>query len=151
MHAGPGSQKTNPSTGRQSIYGPCCPPSIGSDRGKCKLGFLLYGYNNTHHLRCVDQATGRRLPSVGGLPLGSFGHQHRSFLKEPCLVLGDVFPDVFNPNMIVYDFNTSQMNFIRNEHVKLDETCLDTQGNFKAHLSNIMYVLGRLTSKLHET
>ena len=40
------------------------------------------------------------------------------------------------------------MNFMYKEHVKLNETCLDTQGHFKAHLSNIMDVLGRLTSKL---
>ena len=42
------------------------------------------------------------------------------------------------------------MNFTQNKHVKLNETCLDTQGHFKAHLSNVMNVLGYLTSKLHE-
>ena len=41
------------------------------------------------------------------------------------------------------------MNFIQNEHIKLDKTCLDTQGHFKANLSNFMDVLGLLTSKLH--
>ena len=35
------------------------------------------------------------------------------------------------------------MNFIRNKHVKLDETCIDTQGRLKANLPNIMEVLGR--------
>ena len=74
-----------------------------------------------------------------------------SFLKDPLVVLGDNFPDDSNPNIIFYKFNTSHMNFIQNEHVKLDETCLDTQGLFKENLSNIMDVLGRLTSKLHET
>ena len=43
------------------------------------------------------------------------------------------------------------MNLIQNEHVKLDEICIDTQGRFKANLLNIMEVIGRLTSKLHET
>ena len=43
------------------------------------------------------------------------------------------------------------MNFTQNEHVKLNETCLDTQGHFEEHLSNIMNVLGNLTSKLYET
>ena len=43
------------------------------------------------------------------------------------------------------------MNFTQNEHVKLNETCLDTKGHFKATFSNFMDVLGRLTSKLHET
>ena len=32
------------------------------------------------------------------------------------------------------------MNFIKNEHVKLDETCLNTQGHFKATNSNVMDV-----------
>ena len=42
------------------------------------------------------------------------------------------------------------MNFIQIEHVKLDETCQDTQGRVKANLSNVMDVVGRLTSKLDE-
>ena len=53
--------------------------------------------------------------------------------------------------MIFYDFRTYHMNFIQKKHRKLDETCLGTQGHFKAHVSNVMEVLGRLTSKLHET
>ena len=67
---------------------------------------------------------------------------------EPWLVLGDVCRYFSNPNMIVYEFRTSHMDFIQNKHVKHDETCIDTQGHFKAHLSNVMDVLGRLTSKL---
>ena len=43
------------------------------------------------------------------------------------------------------------MNILKNEHVKLDETCLHTQGHFKATLSNVMDVLECLTPKLHET
>ena len=54
------------------------------------------------------------------------------------MVLGDVFLDVSNPNINVYDINTCNMNFIQNEHVKLDETFLDTQGLFKAYLLNFM-------------
>lgn len=42
------------------------------------------------------------------------------------------------------------MNLIQTEHVKLDETCQDPQGHFKENLSNVMDVLGCLTSKLHE-
>ena len=49
-----------------------------------------------------------------------------SFLKDPLMVLGDICPDVSNPNMLVYDFSTCHMNFIQNELVKLDETCIDT-------------------------
>ena len=67
------------------------------------------------------------------------------------MVLGDVFQDVSNPNILVYDFSTSHMNFIQNEHVKLNETGIDTQGRFKRKLSNVIDVLGRLTSKLQET
>ena len=40
------------------------------------------------------------------------------------MVLGDVFPDVSNPNMLIYNFRTSHMNFIQNERVKLNKTCL---------------------------
>ena len=98
-----------------------------------------------------NQATGRRLPSKGGTALGSFGHQHRSFLKDPWIVLGDVFPEVSNSKMLVYEFRTYHMNFIQNEHVKLNKTCIDTQGRFKANLLNVMDVLGRLTFKFHET
>ncbi len=43
------------------------------------------------------------------------------------------------------------MNFIQNKQAKLDETWLDTQFHFKAHISKIMDVLGHLTPKLHET
>ena len=43
------------------------------------------------------------------------------------------------------------MNFVKNEHVKLDETCLDRHGHSEATLSNIMDVLESLTSKLEET
>ena len=64
------------------------------------------------------------------------------------MVLGDVFPDVSNPKMIIYEFRTCHVNFTQNEHIILDETCLYIQGHFKTNLSN---VLGRLTFKLHET
>ena len=67
------------------------------------------------------------------------------------MVLGDNFPDVSNPNTIIYKFNTSQMNFIQNEHVKLDETFLDVQGRLKAYLSNALDIFGYLTSKHHKT
>ena len=43
------------------------------------------------------------------------------------------------------------MNFIQNEDVNLNETCIDTQGCFKANHSNVMDVFGRMTSNLHET
>ena len=43
------------------------------------------------------------------------------------------------------------MNLIQNEHIKLDETHLDVQGHFKAYLSNVLNVLGHLTSKIQET
>ena len=42
------------------------------------------------------------------------------------------------------------MSFIQNKHIKLDETCIGTQCCFKENLSNVMDVLGRLTSKLYE-
>ena len=100
--------------------------------------------------RGIDWPTGRWLPTVGWAVLDSFSQQFGSFLKDPWRVLGDVFLDISNPKMILFDFITSHMNFIQNEHVKLDKTCIDTQGCFKANLSNVMDILGRLTSKLHE-
>ena len=54
------------------------------------------------------------------------------------MVLGDVFLDVLNPNMLVYKFRASNIYFIQNKNVKLDETHVDTQGHFKVNLSNIM-------------
>ena len=48
------------------------------------------------------------------------------------------YPDFFNPNMFIYEFITCHMSFIKNEHVKLDETYIDTQGRFKANLLNVM-------------
>ena len=70
---------------------------------------------------------------------------------DPWIVLGDVFPEVSNSKMLVYEFRTYHMNFIQNEHVKLNEIYQDTQGHFKENLSNVVDVLGRVTSKLHET
>ena len=85
---------------------------------------------------------------VGEAALGSLCNKLGSFLKDAWMVLGDNFLEVSNSNMIFNEFNISAINLIQNEHVKLDETCLDTQGHFKAHLSNFMDVLARLTSKL---
>ena len=65
-----------------------------------------------------------------------------SFLKDSWLFIGNIYLDVSNPNMTVYDFKTSHMNFIKNENIKLDKTCVETQGHFKATCSNIMDVLG---------
>ena len=66
------------------------------------------------------------------------------------MVLGDIIPYVSDPKIISYDFRSSHVNLIKNEHVKLNETRLDTQGCLKENLSNVMDVLGRLTSQLHE-
>ena len=67
------------------------------------------------------------------------------------MVPGDNFPDVSNPNMIFYKFETFHMNFIQNEHIKLADSRLNVNGRLKAYLSNALDVLGHLTSKLHET
>ena len=67
------------------------------------------------------------------------------------MVLGDNLPNFSNPITIFYKLNTSHMNFIQNKHVEFDETCLDVQRHFKAYLSNVMDILGNLTSKLYET
>ena len=67
------------------------------------------------------------------------------------MVFGDNFPDSSSPNTIFYEFRTYHMSLLKNKHVKHDETYIDTQGRFKAIVSNIMDILGRLTSKLHKT
>ena len=72
----------------------------------------------------------------------SLRHHEGSLMKDSWMVLGDVFPEVSNPNMLVYNFTTSHMKFIPNKHVKLDITRIDTQSHFKANLSNVMDVLG---------
>ena len=72
--------------------------------------------------------------------LGSFGSMKGSFLMDPWMLFGDICLDVSNPNMLVYDLMTSHTNFTQNKYIKLDETCQDTQGHFKARLSNVMDV-----------
>ena len=67
------------------------------------------------------------------------------------MVFLDNFPDISIPYAIIYESNTSHIILIQNKQIKLDETHLDRQGNFTTHLSNVMDVLGRLTSILHET
>ena len=44
------------------------------------------------------------------------------------------YPDISHQNMFAYNFRTYYMSFVKNEHIKLDETCIDTQGHFKANL-----------------
>ena len=48
------------------------------------------------------------------------------------------------PNMFVYEFRIYHMSFVKKEHIKRDKTYIDTQGRFKANLSNIIDVLRRL-------
>ena len=67
------------------------------------------------------------------------------------MVIWDVFLDISDPNMLVYEIFTYNISFIQNEHVKFDEKRQDTQGNYKANLSKVMEILGQLTSKFHET
>ena len=63
------------------------------------------------------------------------------------MVLGDFWSDVSNLNISIYVFRTPHINSIKNEHVKINKTSQDTKGPFKANHSNVMDVLGRLTSK----
>ena len=50
------------------------------------------------------------------------------------MVLRDFSLDVSNTDMFLYEFKNSHINFIKKEHVKLDETCQDTQGHQGKHL-----------------
>ena len=70
--------------------------------------------------------------------------------RDPCGSYMDLYPDDFIKNMLVYEFRTYHMCFIHNEYVKLNKTYIDIQGGFYANLSNVIDVLGHLTSKLHE-
>ena len=85
-----------------------------------------------------------------GLSKISFNSREGSFLKDPRLVLGDFCPDVSNSNIFIYEFRTSHINFIQ-KNIKLNETCQDKQGRYKATLLNVIDILGPVTSKLHET
>ena len=89
------------------------------------------------------------MPPLFGAAWDSLDSKFGSSLKDPWLILGDVCPNVSNPKMILYKFITSHINFIENEHVRLNETCLDTQGHFKENLLNIMNIPGLLTSKFY--
>ena len=88
-------------------------------------------------------------PSVGPETCqGSLTSPRISSCKDPWMVLGDNFPDFSNTKTIFYEFNTIDMNFIQNKQVKLDETRLDAQGHFKAHLSNLIDVWPPKSTKL---
>ena len=143
-----------------------CPSTVVSRRTVCPQMYHpvlpLLSYETQHgyipsQSRVSTKGTHRRgvttshqlSPSFGAF-LDSRGTTFGSFLNDPQMVLGDVIPDILNPNMILHYFRTTHMNFTQNEHVKLDETCLDTQGHFKATLLNIMDVLGCFTSKLQK-
>lgn len=80
------------------------------------------------HLQGVDCPTGHRFSFVEWVILDTY---EGFFLMDPLMVLGDVIPDVSNPNKLVYKFRTSHINLIQNGHVKLNETCIVTKGQFK--------------------
>lgn len=121
------------STGRKPMYGLYWPSLIGSETRNWQFCSPGIGPYDAYNLRGIDQAIGSRLQSVGRLPLGSYGHKHGSLLKDSCFVLGGVFLYVSNQSIIFYEVMTWNMNFIQNEEVKLDETCLETRGHFNAH------------------
>ena len=80
-------------------------------------------------------STGRRLPSSFEAYFWQLGSHDGSFLKDPLLILGDFFPNVFNPNMLIYKCKYSHFNFIKNEHV--GDTLIHIR-SFQGHLSNVM-------------
>ena len=80
--------------------------------------------------------------------VGNLDTNFGSSLKEPWMVLGDVYLDVSNQIILLYKFSTSHINFTQNKHVELDETFFGHtkffQGKqFKHHEG--------FKSKLHET
>ena len=77
-------------------------------------------YQPTAPMNDVNKTTSYHLPPSFRVVSDSLGHQLRSFLKETLMVLGDHIPNFFYPNMLVYDFRTSHINFNQNEDVKLD-------------------------------
>ena len=81
------------------------------------------------------------MPPSFGAAWDSLDIEFGSFLKDSWMFLGDSFLDVSNQNMIVYEFNTSRINFFQNKHVKLDETRLGTLGHFMAYFSIVMDIL----------
>ena len=97
-------------------------PSFGLETFLCSILF-------TSSVPTGETPTmGRRLTHYASITirwLDNLGNQLGSFLKDPWMVLGDIFPDVSNKNMLVYDFRTSDLNFILNEHVKLYKTCIE--------------------------
>lgn len=53
--------------------------------------------------------------------LMQFWHLRWVLLKDPFVSPWKVFPDIFNPNMLIYIFRTCHMNFTQKEHVILDK------------------------------
>ena len=73
-----------------------------------KMGSYLPNIYSRRRLLPTDHRPGHE-PSffiLGGTTLGNFGHQHGSFLKDPWIILGDIFLDFSNLNMFVYMFRT---------------------------------------------
>ena len=87
------------------------------------------------------------IASVGSAGLDSFGSQVGSSSKTLLLVLREFYPYVSNPNTLVHMLGTLHININQNENVKHAKIHLNVQAHLKAYLSNVMDVLGRLTSK----
>ena len=106
----------------------------------------IWSIDETHR-RAVAWSTGRQL----AIAWQCWAQMLVAFFRSLCGSYMESYPDVYTSNMFIFKFSTYNMIFIVNEHIKSDETYFGTKGHFKENLSNIMDILGRLTSKLHKT
>ena len=137
--------------GSQSTNGPSYPPSMSSETSDLKLEIPRIILDP-----CLPY-TGCRLDNELSFASVDWDGPRQPLTQMEVLPEGPLvgpwgcLPGRFQSKYYCIQVRTSHINFIQNKHVKLDKTCLDTQGCFKANLSNVMDIVGRLTSKLHET
>ena len=119
---------------------------------------LVIGFTNgrkSSHTKCkhmpsIDRASidllGVDFPSLVGLVLIAFGHklgppQGPFVLRKVGWML----------NALVYMLGMSHIHLNKNEHVKYAKANLNIQACIKVNISNVKDILGRLTSKHHQT
>lgn len=93
-------------------------------------------------------------PSLVALILSELGSSCQEIESSSTAHLGflvGLFMHIKHLNIVVQVLTTYLTNFKQNEHVKLTQTHENTQELFKVYVSNIMDVLGLLTSKHNKT
>ena len=82
------------------MHGPLWQQSMGSEDFQVSAITQDYDPTEDTHRRGVDRPTSSQWLCLLGPAWDSLDNMFGSFLKDPWFVLGEVFPDFFNQNMI---------------------------------------------------